>query len=618
MFYKDGFIKKFPLEKEITTIGRGNGNDLVLSEDYVSRNHAKIVKQGKDFILHDLDSRNCTCVDGTPISNKILAISDCFTIKDLEFYLKKGDIKEFEADKRLVPIFNKIATDNRKPPIPTDTKYIRNIYQEILKRILHQGLRGKSVSGIFSEITPLLASQKEFGSLFFLTGNQSEWSIAYFFKKQEKALAILREILKKHDVFKEINSDLPREAKEKPNFLCLSFPWSKDEKGALVYLLEDQNRKEILKIKDFLATLVKVLELIALIVPGKENKVRNYDPDEEIPQPEFIITQNPAVMNLIKQTKKIAAADIFILVQGESGTGKELFTRLIHDHSRRRTQPFIAINCAAIPETLLESELFGHEKGAFTGAFQSKIGKLQLASGGTLVLDEISEMTVNLQTKLLRALEEHEFFRLGGNTSIRVNLRIISLTNANLKKQINENKFREDLYYRLVHHTISLPPLRERKEDILPLTFHFAEQFCKKSNRQVRGFSLKTVELLQDYPWPGNIRQLRNEINRLVNLVDDGQLITDDLISDEIKSTFLVKTNSSENLPEGGKRAREIQDVTQLLEKNQWNQTQTAKEIGITFQGLYKKLKRLGISKPQPNGKTEALEITSMVRKKLE
>ena len=189
---------------------------------------------------------------------------------------------------------------------------------------------------------------------------------------------------------------------------------------------------------------------------------------------------------LIQQAKKIASSDIFVLIQGESGTGKELFARLIHKYSRRSKKEFIAINCAAIPENLLESELFGHEKGSFTGAYTQKKGKLEVVSGGTLVLDEIGDMPVNLQSKLLRALQEKEFYRVGGTTSITVDLRIISITNKDLKQLITEGKFREDLFYRLVHRPITIPPLRERKEDISALINFFTLKFCQQGGKKRR------------------------------------------------------------------------------------------------------------------------------------
>ena len=191
----------------------------------------------------------------------------------------------------------------------------------------------------------------------------------------------------------------------------------------------------------------------------------------------------------------------------------------------------MALNCAAIPENLLEAELFGSERGAYTGAFSRKHGKLELASGGTLVLDEIGDMPLAVQTKLLRALQEHEFYRLGGNEPIKVDLRIISSTHRDLKQLIAEKLFRNDLYYRLVHHIIHLPPLRERPEDIASLLTHFIHSFCSQISRQIRGLSVQAHQRLMEYSWPGNVRQLKNEIKRIVSLAEEGEMIGIDLLS---------------------------------------------------------------------------------------
>jgi Nif-specific regulatory protein len=303
--------------------------------------------------------------------------------------------------------------------------------------------------------------------------------------------------------------------------------------------------------------------------------------------------------DLIKQTQKIAGSDLFILIQGESGTGKELFAKLIHHYSKRRGHKFVAINCAAIPDSLLESELFGYERGAFTGAFRNTQGKLELASGGTLVLDEIGNMPLSLQAKLLRALQEYEFYRLGGSIPIKVDLRIISLTNLDTDLILGEHKIREDLYYRLAHHVVSIPPLRERKEDISPLITHFTQLYSKKAEKKIGSFSLSAYEILKEYHWPGNIRQLENEINRLVNLCDDGDAIRDDLISASIRTRIEMKPDYDMSFP-GQKNKSEKEQLLDLLKKNNWHKSQTARQMNMTYQGLHKKMMRLGI-KRNPN-----------------
>jgi Nif-specific regulatory protein len=314
-----------------------------------------------------------------------------------------------------------------------------------------------------------------------------------------------------------------------------------------------------------------------------------------------IITNSETVKTLIDQAKKIADSDVFVLIEGESGTGKELFARLIHRCSQRDQNKFVALNCAAIPENLLESEFFGSEKGAFTGAYNQKKGKLELASGGTLVLDEIGDMPLNLQAKLLRALQELEFYRLGGSTPIKVNLRIISLTHQNLEELIKEKKFREDLYYRLVHRTITIPPLRERKEDIPPLINYFTNKFCRQRNRSISGYSVKAFEALVNFDWYGNIRELENEINSIVNLTDDGERVDFDILSEKIKKNHESTMEPSPHPPspalQGFNLKPERETIIDVLKKHNWNKSRAAKELNMTYHGLHKKMKKMEIRK---------------------
>jgi len=220
----------------------------------------------------------------------------------------------------------------------------------------------------------------------------------------------------------------------------------------------------------------------------------------------------------------VAPTDAAVLIQGETGTGKELVARAIHDRSCRSRRPFIKVNCAAIPATLLESELFGHEKGAFTGAFAQKLGRFEMANQGTLFLDEIGEMPLELQPKLLRALQEQEFERLGGNRTIRVDARIVAATNRNLKQMVEEGKFRIDLYYRLHVFPLNVPPLRERREDIPRLTHYFVQKHAQRMGRNIETIPTAALEALTRYDWPGNIRELQNVLERAVILTHGASL----------------------------------------------------------------------------------------------
>jgi two-component system response regulator AtoC len=245
---------------------------------------------------------------------------------------------------------------------------------------------------------------------------------------------------------------------------------------------------------------------------------------------EDIITKSPKMQKVIELIKVVAKSNATVLITGESGTGKELVARAIHSQSYRRGKPFVPVSCAALPESLLESELFGHEKGAFTGAHALRKGKIEFAHQGTLFLDEIGEMSANIQVHLLRVLEEREFTRVGGNELIKVDVRVVSATNRDMREAIASGKFREDLYYRLNVVTIDLPPLRDRKEDIPLLANHFLKKFAAENQKDVSGFSPEVTNFLLKYQWPGNVRELENTVERAVILAQNSTIQLSDLL----------------------------------------------------------------------------------------
>jgi formate hydrogenlyase transcriptional activator len=254
---------------------------------------------------------------------------------------------------------------------------------------------------------------------------------------------------------------------------------------------------------------------------------KEHDYDEEIrPEARFagIVGQSPALREVLQLVEMVASTDSTVLLLGETGTGKELIARAIHDRSRRKNRTLVKLNCAAIPSGLLESELFGHERGAFTGAVTQKIGRLELAEQGSLFLDEIGDIPLELQPKLLRVLQEREFERLGSTRTKNVNVRVVAATHRNLEEMILEKQFRSDLYYRLNVFPISIPPLRERPEDIPLLVRHFVQQFAKRMDKRVDAISSETMEALTRYPWPGNIRELQNVMERSVVIHKKGNL----------------------------------------------------------------------------------------------
>jgi len=324
-----------------------------------------------------------------------------------------------------------------------------------------------------------------------------------------------------------------------------------------------------------------------------------------------ILGSSPPIKEMVRMTMKVAPTAHTVLILGESGTGKELVAREIHRHSPRRNQPFLAVNCAALTETLLESELFGHEKGAFTDAHQQKKGLFEKADHSTLFLDEIGDTTLTLQAKILRALQEREILRVGGTDPIKVDVRIIAATNRNLDQLMREGKFREDLYYRLKVIPIVCPPLRERKEDIEELCLHFMRRASLAGGREVRGISPAALAALEGYHWPGNIRQLEWAIERAVVLGETFQVELRDLPPEilaaeeaaSVAEVWPAADGSAEGvlvpiIPEGSWEEHEKAKIVQALQRTNGNITRAAHLLGMTFRTLQYRLEKFGIKKP--------------------
>ena len=302
---------------------------------------------------------------------------------------------------------------------------------------------------------------------------------------------------------------------------------------------------------------------------------------------ENIIAKSSKMQRVIEIIKVVAKSNATVLITGESGTGKELVARAIHAQSHRSSKPFIAVSCAALPESLLESELFGHEKGSFTGAYAQKKGKFEFADGGTLFLDEIGEMSANIQVHLLRVLEEKEFSRVGGNEPVKVDVRVISATNKDLKQAIEKQEFREDLYYRLNVVNIELPPLRDRREDVPLLAEHFLSKFAMENRKDISGFSPEAVEFLLDYSWPGNVRELENAIERAVILARDSLITIDDLPRENLSSAYSAA-------PKKNLKEVEEEHILNVLRKTGGNYSEAARILGISRMTLYNKAKEYG------------------------
>jgi len=306
-----------------------------------------------------------------------------------------------------------------------------------------------------------------------------------------------------------------------------------------------------------------------------------------------IVGKDPKMQVIYKLIEDIAPTDATVLIQGESGTGKELVARAIHRESPRKTKPFVVINCSAYPATLLESELFGHEKGAFTGAIRQKSGRFEQAHGGTVFLDEIGEIAPSAQIKLLRVLQTQKFERIGGEKTLNVNVRIIAATNKELLQQVKQGTFREDLYYRLNVIPINLPPLSVRRNDIPLLARHFLRRFAAEQSKKIGDFSPESLRLLLDYPWPGNVRELENTIEHATVLVKGGRIEASELPAVLHSTISATDVGKPPTLVDHEKKL-----LQEVLEKCGWNKKQAAKRLGISRSTLYDKLKKYQITKP--------------------
>lgn len=346
--------------------------------------------------------------------------------------------------------------------------------------------------------------------------------------------------------------------------------------------------------------IIALTEPVALIAPSKKSQNPKWAQKAFYPATNALIGESPSLEQLRKQVRRVGPTDATVLVRGESGVGKELVARSLHEYSQRRTAPFICLNCAALSESLLESELFGHERGAFTGATDRKLGKFELAHTGTLFLDEVGELSPSIQAKFLRVLEGQPFHRIGGSQSIQADVRVIAATNRDLEEAVRCQKFREDLYYRLHVMQIVVDPLRERSEDIPLLAQHFFQEAIRQTKRPVNSITEAAIGRLLGYRWPGNIRELKNAIHRAVILcagehIEPHDLYFCSLDDDETSSYHLSRSTQldGQSLVEV-----ELSHIMAVLEQTGWNKTKSAEILGIERSTLDRKLKRHDVRRP--------------------
>lgn len=459
---------------------------------------------------------------------------------------------------------------------------INLLYTKPLIEMLEIGFMQEELGDIFKYAKKLFNRTLEKGSLVLMLKENNNSIIESSWNYSKKQYSSIFEILQLEDIFEKPHIN------EKVSGSCTfcSFPFVLSSRYMLLlYMLKDnklirQNKIDFLKDLSVEIAIIDSLIEHNKLIPGRE----------KLSTPE-IITNNQIFLNTLTKCRKIAVSNLFVIIEGETGTGKELIAKYIHSKSKRASKNFVALNCAAIPENLIENELFGHEKGAFTDAKDQRKGKLELSSGGTLVLDEIGDMPLVLQKKLLRVIQEGVFYRVGGNKPIKVDLRIICLTHRNILELIKKEELRQDLYYRLNHVTLTIHPLRDRKEDIIPLINHYIKVFSRENKISIKGFTKEALKALEKYDWPGNVRELENEIKKIVSLSEEDDIIDLSALKNEIIEFYSIKSIPSELLGAGEK-----EHILKLLEKHKWNKTLAAKEMGISRTALYDKIKKYKIN----------------------
>jgi Nif-specific regulatory protein len=628
---------------DLVRIGRAEGNDLTLSDGLVSSEHARLVLTGDRWVLADQRSTNGSAVLR---GAERIALDDA---NDREVPLEDGDVIELGTGDAAVRLSVKVVDDPDTAKVfalkrieelvpeativEKDTGRLRALYEAQKKLGAADDL--SEVLAIIAEscfrlvpsathATIVLRDDDEEGGK---TGTAGYVPVITRVKGQDGPAAgpipITRSVFRK--VVSEraavIAADAPREVGHSESLLgaqirsTLGVPLWKGEE--IMGVLQIDNREtsgvftsgdlEVMGVFAHNASLAVANARLLKRLRAAEDRLRkenaflkNREESRRMggrAQHQEIVGTSSAMRSLNTQLDKVVNTRVTVLVEGETGVGKELVAAAVHYRSNRREKLFVSQNCAAMPENLLESELFGHRKGSFTGAHEDKKGLFEIADGGTLFLDEVTEMPLSLQSKLLRALQEGEIRAIGATQERRVNVRIVAATNRNIEKEVSEGRFREDLYYRLKVFPIRVPPLRERREDIPLLAEHFLARYGGEMGKSVGGFAQQAMELLQGYEWPGNVRELQNEVQRLVIQVDAGGFVTPDMLSPRVRQ---VEGMIERVRPTKG-TLKEMMDqlerwlLIEALREHGNNKTAAAKSLGITREGLHKKLRAFGL-----------------------
>jgi len=600
----------FALNEESLIIGRETTANLCIADASVSRRHSKIEKKENGFVLTDLESLNGTFVNDLPIKSRLLEHGDRVRIGDSQFLFltHEGDATSKSSDVRL----------DEAHVVSGTTVQIRldeAIYQMTrdLSALMKISTTINSIRGLDNLLERLLELLFEVvpaqrGAIL-LTGEGSfETSLVFGLDRahgKDAAVHVSRTIVQQvlRDGVALLANDALSEtrlvtdsliAARTHSVLCVPLILF-DRKLGVLYLdstdARDQFNRDHLQLVTAIAGIAAVAIENARQFEWLETENERLLADVNIEH--NMVGESAAMQRVYHFISKVAPTDATVLIGGESGTGKELAARAIHRNSKRAQKPFMAINCAALNESLLESELFGHEKGSFTGAFAQKKGRLEIADGGTIFLDEIAELTAPLQVKLLRVLQEREFERVGGTVTIKVDLRVIAATNKNLEEAIETGQFRQDLYYRLNVVSLEMPALRERRDDIMLLANYFADKYGARCNRKLRGFSPEARNCLTAYDWPGNVRELENTIERAIVLGTTEWILPEDL-PEPVLETKMTAGGAMTTYHAAVIQSKK-QIILNALEEAKKNHTEAARLLGIHPNYLQRLIRNLNL-----------------------
>ncbi|MDQ3265982.1 MAG: sigma 54-interacting transcriptional regulator [Myxococcota bacterium] len=594
---KDGRSRAVPLVKRITTVGRSADNDVRLEDPQVSEGALHIVFDGK---RHQAESQGeGFWVNGKRKDTHPLEEGDTLRLGETELVFSAAAITQPAR----FPVGEDAESHTREVEgVPGRELAALRRLTAFSETLLVTYEIDRVLENLMDEAIALTRADK--GFLILLEGNELRIKVARNLNKENIEDAIER--VSDSIVTKVVKTGRPliiADALDDPEFkasesvvnlkllsvMCVPL-MQKGQLFGLIYVGNDRlvNRFEpkSLDMLTIFASQASLLVQNALLV--NELRLENTELKKKLEDQRYgdIVGSSPGMREVYKRIDKIAQTDISVLITGETGTGKELIARELHRRSPRLKGPFITINCGAIPENLLESELFGHVKGAFTGAVVTKIGKFQAAIGGTLFLDEIGEMPLQLQVKLLRALQEKIVYKVGDNRGEPVDIRVVAATNKVLEDEVKKNTFREDLYYRLNVVTVRLPPLRERGDDLGVLGKYFLQKYSKEFNSRAKGFTPAAAIAMKKYSWPGNIRELENRLKKAVVLADKALLGPDDLdLKPENLDPIMPLAQAKEEFQK--------RYINEVLERNNGNRTKTAKDLGVDPRTIFRHLEKL-------------------------